>query len=300
MQRKSPRLRAALLPALAFAALGIAAASPVQASSQTAEQANEQPAQRVCEIIAREARRRALPETFFARLIWKESAFNPRAVSPKGAQGIAQFMPATAKERGLADPFKPAEALTASAHLLSELIQSLGNLGLAAAAYNAGLDRVRGWLDGRGNLPLETRDYVFSITGRPANDWAQSQAQFTIPPIGKGQHFLSDCAKLASRGSAQKFSSPVAQVPQGRWKPWGVQVAGSHSEKVALASFEKIRARHSDVLGSFDPMMIRKRNPGMGAQRMVNVRIGAATRAEADRLCAKLLQKGCACVVLKN
>lgn len=297
MQRRAPRQRAALLPALAFAALGIGAASPAQASSQTEEQAKEQPALSVCEIIAREAQRRALPETFFARLIWKESSFNPRAVSPKGAQGIAQFMPATAKERGLADPFKPAEALTASAHLLSELIQSLGNLGLAAAAYNAGLDRVLGWLDGRGNLPLETRDYVYSITGRPANDWAQSKARFAIPPIGKGQHFLSDCAKLASRGGEQKFAPPVAQ---GRWKPWGVQVAGSHSERVALASFEKIRARHSDVLGSFDPIVIRKRNPGMGARRMVNVRIGAATRTEADRLCAKLLQKGCACVVLKN
>lgn len=286
-----------MLPALAFAALGIGVASPAQASSQTEEQAREQPALSVCEIIAREAQRRALSETFFARLIWKESAFNPRAVSPKGAQGIAQFMPATAKERGLADPFKPAEALTASAHLLSEFIQSLGNLGLAAAAYNAGLDRVRGWLDGRGNLPLETRDYVYSITGRPANDWAQSEARFAIPPIGKGQHFLSDCATLASRGSERKFAPPVAR---GLWKPWGVQVAGSHSERVALASFEKIRARHSDVLGSFDPMVIRKRNPGMGARRMVNVRIGAATRAEADRLCAKLLQKGCACVVLKN
>jgi hypothetical protein len=69
---------------------------------------------------------------------------------------------------------------------------------------------------------------------------------------------------------------------------------------VALASFEKLRARYSDILGSLDPLLVRKRNPGMGPRRMINVRIGATTRAEADRLCGKLLQKGCACVVLRN
>jgi len=52
---------------------------------------------------------------FFARLIWKESRFDIKAVSPAGAQGVAQFMPATAKRRGLADPFDPEQAIPASA-----------------------------------------------------------------------------------------------------------------------------------------------------------------------------------------
>src|SRR5262249_43185693 len=86
-------------------------------------------------IILSEAHRQGLPESFFTRLIWKESLFDPRAVSPKGAQGIAQFMPGTARDLGLADPFLAAEALAASAHLLADLRAAFGHLGLAQAAY---------------------------------------------------------------------------------------------------------------------------------------------------------------------
>src|SRR5690606_41926809 len=60
------------------------------------------------------------------------------AVSYKGAQGIAQFMPGTAEERGLADPFEPKSAIGHSASLLTDLRREFGNFGLAAAAYNAG------------------------------------------------------------------------------------------------------------------------------------------------------------------
>ena len=70
----------------------------------------------------------------FVRLIWRESRFNPSAVSPKGAQGIAQFMPGTAGERGLLDPLNPVQALPKSAEFLAELRSQFGNLGLAAAA----------------------------------------------------------------------------------------------------------------------------------------------------------------------
>ena len=71
----------------------------------------------VCGVIETAARRNRLDPSFFARLIWKESLFDAAAVSPAGAQGIAQFMPGTAELRGLADPFNPAEALLASARL---------------------------------------------------------------------------------------------------------------------------------------------------------------------------------------
>ena len=83
-----------------------------------------------------------LPVGYFLRLIRQESGFDPNSVSRAGAQGIAQFMPATASERGLKDPFDPTEALPKSAELLNELKQHFGNLGLAAAAYNAGPDRI--------------------------------------------------------------------------------------------------------------------------------------------------------------
>jgi len=253
----------------------------------------------VCEIISQEARRRALPETFLARLIWKESSFNPKAVSAVGAQGIAQFMPATAKERGLDDPFEPQQALPASAAFLSDLHKALGNLGLAAAAYNAGEARVRRWLAGEGSLPEETRHYVYSVTGRPAKDWTESEARHPIPPIGEAKHFLSDCVRLASRGLDMAAPPTVTTRPAER-KPWGVQVAGSHSESAALAVFTRLKLRHPELLRSIEPLILRKRNPGMGSRRIVNVRIGAASRNEANQLCAKLLARGSACVVLKN
>jgi len=67
-----------------------------------------------------------------------ESNFNPFAVSPAGAQGIAQFMPGTAASYGLADPFDPVAAIDAQAHLMSDLIRQLGSPELALAGYNAG------------------------------------------------------------------------------------------------------------------------------------------------------------------
>ncbi|MGE4246981.1 MAG: transglycosylase SLT domain-containing protein, partial [Parvibaculaceae bacterium] len=131
-----------------------------------------QPHTTVCALIEAAAREHDLPVSFFTRLIWKESAFRPDAVSPKGAQGIAQFMPGTAAMRGLADPFDPHQAIPASASLLRDLRARFGNLGLAAAAYNAGADRVANWMAGTGYLPLETEDYVLSITGTAAERWA--------------------------------------------------------------------------------------------------------------------------------
>ena len=100
----------------------------------------------ICRALEQSAAENALPVEFFARVIWQESRFDARAVSPKGAEGIAQFMPRTASWHGLADPFEPVEALRHSAAYLRELLDRFGNLGLAAAAYNAGPARVSAWL----------------------------------------------------------------------------------------------------------------------------------------------------------
>ena len=110
-------------------------------------------------------------------MIWQESRFQADAVGPvtrngQRAQGIAQFMPGTASERRLLDPFNPVQALPKSAEFLSELRDQFGNLGLAAAAYNAGPRRVHEWLAGTGPMPQETRNYVLAITGTPVDDWA--------------------------------------------------------------------------------------------------------------------------------
>src|SRR5437867_10453620 len=109
----------------------------------------------LCDTLASSAHNAGLPVSFFANLIWRESRFVFRAVSPAGALGIAQFMPRTAAAVGLTNPFDPLEALSASARLLGGLFQRFGNLGLAAAAYNAGEARVNNWLSNKTGLPQE-------------------------------------------------------------------------------------------------------------------------------------------------
>ncbi len=118
-----------------------------------------------------------LPVPFFANLIHQESGFKSHVVSSAGAQGIAQFMPRVARAYGLENPFEPVHALSASAKLLRDLLAQFGNIGLAAAAYNAGPRRVQDWMARRGKLPDETRNYVRNITGHPAERWARVNAK---------------------------------------------------------------------------------------------------------------------------
>ena len=134
----------------------------------------------MCLMIELAAKASSLPLEFFARVIWQESRFRSDAIGPvtrsgQRAQGIAQFMPGTANERGLLDPFSPVQALPKSAEFLAELRDQFGNLGLAAAAYNAGPRRVQEWLAGTGPMPQETRSYVLAITGSTVEDWAKAQ-----------------------------------------------------------------------------------------------------------------------------
>src|SRR5690242_1750022 len=116
--------------------------------------------ERICRTMERSAADNDLPIEFFTRVIWQESRFNVRARSSAGAQGIAQFMPKTASSRGLLDPFDPFKSLPESASYLRELKSRFGNLGLAAAAYNAGPSRLAQWLSGKSHLPAETIAYV--------------------------------------------------------------------------------------------------------------------------------------------
>jgi hypothetical protein len=128
----------------------------------------------LCEAAIIIANEHQLPVQFFANLIYAESSFDTQVVSWAGAQGIAQFMPGTAAEYGLANPFDPLPAMKASGRFLVDLRAQFGNLGLAAAGYNAGPRRVQDWIEKRGGLPLETRNYVEKITGRSPESWLPS------------------------------------------------------------------------------------------------------------------------------
>jgi len=248
----------------------------------------------ICSLIEREAQRNGLPPAFFARLIWKESRFDPLAVSPKGAEGIAQFMPATAERRGLENSFDPAQALPASATYLASLRLQFGNLGLAAAAYNAGEARIDRWLVGASTLPLETEDYVLSITGEPADNFIERRRQIRALPLEQGKPFEEACVRMAS--VAGIGAAGLAQAPT---KPWGVQVAGGYRREAVMRQWDRIRTRHASLLSGLPVHIGRQKSP-IGRKPIYAVRIGADSRIEANAICGRLGAAGSACVVKKN
>ncbi|MGB8816762.1 MAG: lytic transglycosylase domain-containing protein, partial [Rhizobiaceae bacterium] len=235
----------------------------------------------------------AIPPEFFARLIWKESRFDHQAVSPAGAEGIAQFMPGTAKIVGLSDPFNIEEAIPASARHLADLKRNLGNFGLAAAAYNAGEGRVWRWLSSGGFLPLETEDYVADITGEPADNFAANGAAFVAKPLDAKMTFDQACRKLP----VIAFNT-VAMASVSR-KPWGIQVAGNFRRAAAVNQYERVRRQFASVMKGHKPVVSRVRTP-IGRRGIYAVRIGADSRGEADKICAALRSAGGACLVMKN
>jgi hypothetical protein len=274
---------------VASAALAQEAPGGASPKSETVEQA-------MCRFIDGAARGRNLPSAFLTRLIWRESSFRSGVVSHAGAQGVAQFMPGTAAERGLADPFDPEQAIPEAARFLSDLRAQFGNLGLAAAAYNGGPGRVAGWLRGAGELRDETRDYVAFITGRSVDDWAadtrqDSEATRHQQP-GPSEPCLVTVA-LLRRG-------PATTIAEGPMAPWGIQLAGNFSKSLALASYGRARARYAAVLPEIRPMIIGTRLRARGTRAFYRVRVPQPTRAAAALLCDRIRTLGGACVVLRT
>jgi Transglycosylase SLT domain/SPOR domain len=258
----------------------------------------------ICLMIESAAKANDLPLEFFARVIWQESRFQSNAVGPltrRGdrAQGIAQFMPGTASERRLLDPFDPVQALPKSAEFLSELRSQFGNLGLAAAAYNAGPRRVQEWLAGSGYMPQETRNYVLAITGTSVDNWATAAKNGKAPDRPPA----SSCRDLMAllKQAPNSFVTQLEQhVTLAAAKAWGVQLAAGFSRDKALAMYSRAIKRLSAVIGDQDPSLLSSRLRSRGTQMFYQVRIGADTRPAADDLCNRIRGAGGACFVLRN
>ncbi|MDH3196311.1 MAG: lytic transglycosylase domain-containing protein [Hyphomicrobiales bacterium] len=248
----------------------------------------------ICDLIEQHARHTGMAPAFFARLIWTESRFDHRAISPKGARGIAQFMPQTAADRGLKDPFDIAQAIPHSATYLRDLKAEFGNWGLAAAAYNAGPERVRFWLGGTRALPRETRDYVRSITGRAAEDWSADEAVDPDYSLDENRPFRQACIRLPV---TRTRATAMASAP---WQPWGVQIAGDFSQSRALSQFRLVQKRFRSVIGGHEPIIVRAKAPSRGRRPIYAIRIGAEDKRAAEKLCARLRGKGGFCIVMKN
>jgi hypothetical protein len=279
------------------------AAAPGQQEPAPSAQSGEA-TESICLLIESAAAANGLPVEFFARVIWRESHYNPDAVGPptrsgERAQGIGQFMPGTAAERRLLDPFDPVEALPKSAEFLRDLRGQFGNVGLAAAAYNAGPQRVRDWLAGRRTLPRETRNYVRAVTGRRADEWAALGA---TAPAGKAPP-APPCNELNAiiKRTPNTFVAELERhVTEGAASPWGVQLSAGFSRSKALSVYAATERKYRAVLAGHDPMIIRARLLSRGTSAFYQVRAGAGTRAEADKLCAGLRAAGGHCLVLRN
>jgi Transglycosylase SLT domain/SPOR domain len=258
----------------------------------------------MCLMIESAARAQGLPLEFFARVIWQESRFQSDAVGPvtrsgQRAQGIAQFMPGTASERRLLDPFDPVQALPKSAEFLAELRSQFGNLGLAAAAYNAGPRRVQEWLAGTGYMPQETRNYVVAITGTSVDDWAKAGTKDKMPDRAPA----SSCRELMAllKRAPNPFVTQLEQhVTLSAAKLWGVQLAAGFNRDKALAMYSRAMKRLSAVIGDQDPSLLGSTFRSRGTRTFYQVRIGADTRPAADDLCNRIRRAGGACFVLKN
>ena len=258
----------------------------------------------ICLMIESAARANDLPLEFFARVIWQESRFQSDAVGPmtrRGdrAQGIAQFMPGTASERGLLDPFNPVQALPKSAEFLAELRAQFGNLGLAAAAYNAGPRRVKEWLAGTGSMPAETRNYVSAITGSTVDDWARAGKGGKMPESAPPTT-CRDLMALLKRAPNPFIEQLEEHVKLAAAKVWGVQLAAGFDRNKALAMYARAVKNLSAVIGHHEPSILSSVLRSRGSHVFYQVRIGADTRPEADDLCNRIRRAGGACFVLKN
>jgi len=245
---------------LLIGALGLAAARPAAADDRHL----------ICQTIADAAMANGLPIGFLARLLWTESGFRSAATSPAGAEGVAQFMPETALERGLADPRDPVAAIYHAARLLAELDRQFGNLGLAAAAYDSGAARTAKWLQGFSGLPVETRLYVTAVTGRPPEDWASLRGSFytaSYPLPGL------DCLGVST---GQPRHTLEAAAPVRIWQ------ARLDTHLVSAVSLLSAVARSEDA-SQPQPMKPFPRS--------------REHRGEAESLCAALRAEGAACEV---
>lgn len=247
-----------------------------------------------CNAIKIFSERHGLNTDFFARLIWQESRFDRNALSPANARGIAQFIPSTAKLRGLKDPYNPADALEHSAQYLAEMVAKYGNEGMAAIGYNGGERRAEGFLVGKG-LASETVNYVPIITGLNAESWRDGKPRKQDMRLSKTLPFLPACYEM---GRNRKLT-PLAR-PEPTLKKWGVQLAFGKSRNAARAAFQRRTASCRGVIGGQRPDYLRVRHRASGQKGFIMARIGRNTRKSADRFCAQLRRAGCVCAVYKN
>lgn len=243
----------------------------------------------MCRVIEESAAKHGLDPAFFARLLWQESLFDPAAISPAGAQGIAQFMPGTAALRGLADPFNPVDAIQASAHYLSDLSDRFGNLGLAAAAYNAGEARAGDFAADDRPLPGETWAYVQIITGHTARTWRDDAPESVDYALAPDVSFKTACTEQAASRGIRSFTPPPPD--------WGVVVAAGRRRATVERSAAQVEGQYGWIIGDRTVEITEEQIPGFGRRARLAAVIKAADGDDARDLCRQLQRQRAYCKV---
>jgi hypothetical protein len=171
-------------------------------------------------------------------------------------------------------------------------------MGLAAAAYNAGEQRVADWQAAKRDLPVETEDYVAFVTGHAAAEWRLPAATFAAPGLGGTGDFAAQCQALAMRSISLGGSSYGMAL--GPVMPWGVMLATSFDARQSIAMFRRLKLRFPKLLEGRRPMLVRKRNLSRGSKKMAMLMIGTGSRPEATALCASFTAAGLPCLVRKS
>ena len=160
---------------------------------------------------------------------------------------------------------------------MRDLNREFGNLGLAAAAYNAGSGRVYDWLAGRKPLPGETVAYVRLVTGRSAEEWAgrpktaEASGAVRVPCTQAG---------LTIPDAAGAVPLPRRPVPA-----WGAEVAGGPTQAKALARYREVQVKYSAILGGREPhFVIRVSDTGAVRARAALAPVGHRQPHRADAL----------------
>ena len=250
-----------------------------------------------CNAIEVFSKRHGLDTGFFARLIWQESRFDPNALSHANARGIAQFIPSTARLRGLKDPYNPADALEHSAQYLAEMSKKYGNEGMAAIGYNGGERRAEGFLEGKG-LASETVNYVPIITGLTAEQWRDAPPTNHDFSLAPDKNFQQACTEMARKRRLTPMKR--AKPPPPAVKPWGVQLGFGTSKKSALAKVRNQTRSCSGEVGREKIDLIYVKNRVSGKKGYFFARIGRNNRQTAQTLCSSLKRQRCACLVVQN
>lgn len=250
-----------------------------------------------CNAIETFATRHGLNAGFFARLIWQESRFDPNALSHANARGIAQFIPSTARLRGLKDPYNPADALEHSAQYLAEMVHRYGNEGMAAIGYNGGERRAEGFLEGMGLAP-ETVNYVPIITGLAAEQWRDAPPKDHDFRLSKNKPFQAACSEMAR----DRRLTPIKLVkpPPPPVKPWGVQLGFGISKQAARDKISRQTAACRGLVNGEKLDLIYVKNRVSGKKGYFFARIGRNSRQAAQKLCRQIKARSCKCLVVQN